>query len=69
MNSKQRNKNRVAASMLTDSIGPPCPECGMRERHWIDHPISLLDIIEGRESQGFWVCPKFYGADGRRLET
>ena len=67
MNRKQRNKNRKTAA--TNKILPKCPECGMREPHWIESPYSLQDIFDGREPQGFWTCPKFYGADGRRIEA
>lgn len=37
-----------------------CPNCGEQGPHWVEPP-DLLGM------EGFWTCPKLYGADGRRL--
>lgn len=68
MNRKQRDKNRSTAEWLRDKAAQPCQNCGMRARHWINWPpMTLEDIINETEPQGFWTCPKLYGEDGVRL--
>jgi hypothetical protein len=41
-----------------------CPECGKELEEGEGHYVSL-DI----HSEGFWTCDKFYGPDGRRIDT
>jgi hypothetical protein len=65
MNKNQRDSNRDTAKWLHHQ--QVCPECGERGLHYVAIPISLWEIMSGREQQGFWTCAKFYGADGRRL--
>ena len=65
MNKKQRIKNRTTAKWLRHQ--QKCPECGDRGLHWVGFPMSILDILSGRENVGFWTCAKFYGPDGRRI--
>lgn len=66
MNRKQRMQNRANATKLWNVEA--CPECGMKERHWVSMSLSLQHMIDGTAPEGFWTCPKFYGPDGRRLE-
>ena len=40
------------------SESEPCPECGGNGPHWV--------VAEHYAGGGFWTCPHFYGADGRR---
>lgn len=50
------------------STGPLCPECGAPGPHWVASPPPWGGVKSaGNERDGFWVCDKFYGADGRRL--
>jgi hypothetical protein len=35
----------------------------MRGKHWINGRGFF-----GVDGKGFWICPKFYGPDGRRIE-
>ncbi len=58
MNRKQRDKNRQNAKMLSNNA-VICPECGERGKHYLVPPFAGY--------APFWVCAKFYGADGRRL--
>lgn len=77
MNKKRRAKNRDTAKNLAEVLAFKkrqahiCPECGMQgEYHWVQAPLTLADIINearGGPPSGFWVCPKFYGEDGRRM--
>lgn len=46
---------------------PICPECGKPGRHYITFPASGLVQLLGLPSS-FWVCDKFYGPDGRRID-
>ena len=62
MNKKQRNKNRANARMLAEN-SVICPECGERGKHWVVDPAPWF----GGDFGGFWICEKFYGADGNRL--
>ena len=29
--------------------------------------MTLADLMRGTEPEGFWLCDKFYGPDGKRL--
>ena len=40
-----------------------CPNCGMKEKHWIDTSYTFYTF------SGFWICPKLYSVDGRRLDN
>ena len=53
--SQAKAKRENAASLI-------CPECGGKGPHWVSAPMFL-----SLESDGFWTCPKFYGADGKRI--
>ncbi len=66
MNRKQREKNRATAKAYR--VLPKCPNCGMREPHWVSIPTTLEYLVLGPDPEGFWTCPKLYGPDGRRLE-
>lgn len=76
MNQRQRNKNRVNAQRLRDVARArvlaqhTCENCGEKGGHWIStRGISLAALFTGQDdSEGFWTCPKLYGADGRRKE-
>lgn len=59
MNRKQRMKNRANALRIEKQ--PTCLECGQPGRHFV--VPGLLGGV------GFYVCDKFYGPDGRRLDT
>lgn len=67
MNKKRRMKNRDTARKLARDNAPPCPECGQKGPHWIGVPMTLGDLLSGTEPEGFWLCDKFYGPDGKRL--
>ena len=67
MNKKRRMKNRDTARKLARDTAPPCPECGQKGAHWIGVPMTLGDLLSGTEPEGFWLCDKFYGPDGKRL--
>ncbi len=75
MNKKQRMKNRSTAHELARNQKIArnnlhvCENCGERGGHWIStRGISLAALITGQDDQeGFWTCPKLYGADGRRI--
>jgi hypothetical protein len=74
MNRNQRNKNRANARWLEGLAhvarlqAHTCENCGEKGGHWIQTEMQTLeDILAGRESRGFWACPMYYGADGRRL--
>ncbi len=60
-NKKQRLKNIQTANKLKAGLPPTvrCPECNelTKTGHW----------VHGTFDGGFWICPKFYGPDGRRL--
>jgi hypothetical protein len=60
-------KNRDTARQLARANAPPCPECGQKGPHWIGVPMTLGDLLSGTEPEGFWLCDKFYGPDGKRL--
>jgi hypothetical protein len=64
----QRMKNRSTARKLRHDAHT-CENCGERGAHWVNTGFTTLeDIMAGRaESRGFWVCPKLYGPDGRRI--
>lgn len=64
---KKRERNRSLAKEL-EYNSHICPECGERGKHWMQMPFSLEDLLDGRQPTGFWVCAKFYGPNGRRLE-
>lgn len=74
MNQRQRNKNRVNAQNLRDAVRAralaqhTCENCGEKGGHWIStRGVSLAALFTGQDdSEGFWTCPKLYGADGRR---
>jgi ribosomal protein L32 len=68
MNATQRNNNRLNARLLANNAHT-CENCGEKGRHWIStRCVSLAALITGQDdSEGFWVCPKLYGEDGRRL--
>ncbi len=67
MNKKRRMKNRETARQLARDTAPPCPECGQKGPHWVGVPMTLADLLSGTEPEGFWLCDKFYGPDGKRL--
>lgn len=75
MNRKQRDKNRANAAELVRVARAKmleqhtCENCGEKGGHWIStRGMSLAAMITGRDDQeGFWTCPKLYGADGRRI--
>ena len=67
MNKKRRMKNRETARQLSRDTAPPCPECGQKGPHWVGVPMTLADLMSGTEPEGFWLCDKFYGPDGKRL--
>lgn len=72
MSAKQRRKNRATAKDLHRTIinNSVCPECGERGAHWAPVPVSLEDLFGLLDKpQGIWLCDKFYGPDGRRIET
>lgn len=45
---------------------PRCPNCGLNEAHWISTAGTFIQL--GKEPGGFWTCPKYYDADGRRIK-
>lgn len=67
MNKKRRMKNRETARQLARANAPPCPNCGQKGPHWVGVPMTLADLMSGTEPEGFWLCDKFYGLDGKRL--
>lgn len=75
MNSKQRMQNRRNAHRLKALAHSrvlaqhTCENCGEKGGHWIaTRGISLAALITDQDdSEGFWTCPKLYGADGRRI--
>lgn len=75
MNKNKRNKNRLNAAVLADNVrrleeaNSVCPNCSMKGKfHWVSMPTSLEDIMNNR-SNGFWICPKMYGPDGKRIDV
>lgn len=75
MNKNKRNKNRLNAAVLSDNArrieesNSVCPNCAMKgEYHWVSMPTSLEDMLNNR-SNGFWICPKMYGSDGKRIDV
>lgn len=68
MNRRQRDKNRATARRLNWESAT-CPECGERGKHWVQATLLLRDFLNGVKPKGFWVCPKFYGPDGRRIDA
>ncbi len=75
MNKKQRLCNRQTAKDLYYTVqriaGSKhiCEECGQPGFHWHSLGDSLEDIMNNREPNGFWSCDKFYGPDGKRIDT
>lgn len=69
MNAKQRMKNRRTAHWLRLGNNT-CENCGEKGGHWVStRGYSLQGLITGvDDSEGFWICPKLYGPDGRRIE-
>lgn len=61
-NKKQRIKNRDTAMRL--SLGVPqkiiCPECGIKTKNG--------HFVHSGDGDGFFICHKFYGEDGKRLD-
>ena len=69
MNRHQRDKNRATASWLLLTLHA-CENCGEKGVvHWLcTRRLSLAAMVTGQDdSEGFWMCPKLNGADGRRL--
>lgn len=68
-NKKQRMQNRANAAELNRHVLSQhvCEECGEKGAHWIVVPSTLAEILAGASEGGFWICPKFYGPDGRRI--
>lgn len=62
-------KNRDTAQQLAIDIAPLCLECGQKGPHWVNVPMSMIVLLGGAEQEGFWLCDKFYGPDGKRLPT
>ncbi len=69
MNKKRRMKNRKTAQQLARDTAPPCANCGGKGPHWVGVPMTLGDLLAGTEPDGFWLCDKYYGEDGRRLPS
>ena len=69
MNKKQRMKNLATAQWLAREAAPPCPNCGQKGPHWIGVPMTLGDLLSGTTPDGFWLCDKYYGEDGKRLPS
>ena len=75
MNRTQRNKNRENADRLRrlararELMQYTCENCGDKGGHWVEtRGISFSALMIGQnDSEGFWACPKLYGADGRRI--
>jgi hypothetical protein len=75
MNFNQRLKNRKNAERLAKIArarvleAHTCENCGEKGGHWVStRGASLAALITGQDDQdGFWICPKLYGPDGRRL--
>jgi len=75
MNRRQRDKNRQNAERLRRMVRAQelarhtCENCGEPGGHWVSiRGTSLLGMLSGHDdSEGFWTCPKLYGADGIRL--
>ena len=75
MNRHQRNKNRATALVLSRKVSRAkamqhtCENCGDKGGHWVStRGMSLQALLTGQDDQeGFWTCPKLYGADGRRI--
>lgn len=75
MSKKKRNKNRATNTTLKNKVRSlkeaksVCPNCSMvGEYHWVSMPTSLEGFIN-KVSNGFWICPKMYGPDGKRIDT
>jgi hypothetical protein len=57
-------KKRLARKASTEALldrarpRPPCPECGEPGPHFVPPCFG---------QRGFYVCPRLYGPDGRRL--
>ena len=67
MNRAQREANRRTNRLLRESVHT-CQNCGMKGAHWVQTgPVTLQDILDGRQDSGFWTCPTLYGTDGRRI--
>jgi hypothetical protein len=75
MNFNQRLKNRQNAKMLARVArekvlaAHTCENCGEKGGHWASmRGTSLQAVLTGHDDQeGFWICPKLYDADGRRI--
>jgi hypothetical protein len=75
MNKHQRNQNRANATVLSRKVRRAklmqytCENCGEKGGHWVStRGMSMAALITGQDDQeGFWICPKLYGLDGRRL--
>lgn len=75
MNRKQRDKNRRVAQVLAGDarmrvlMQHTCENSGERGGHWIStRGTSLAALITGHDDQeGFWMCPKLYDNNGRRI--
>jgi hypothetical protein len=60
MNINKLNKRKLA--LRRSRLPEKCPNCGLPGPHW----VNAEELIS---SSGFWICPKLYGPDGRRLEN
>jgi hypothetical protein len=75
MNFNQRLKNRQNAQRLAtlarakELASHTCENCGEKGGHWVSTRGTLLAVLmTGQDDQeGFWICPRLYGPDGRRL--
>ncbi len=60
---KNKHKKQKWNSRKNKTLVPICPNCGMREKHW----ISTDGFPIGDDPNGFWICPKEYGSNGMRI--
>jgi hypothetical protein len=75
MNKHQRNQNRANDIVLQRKVQRAkamlhtCENCGEKGGHWVStRGTSLAALMTGQDyQQGFWICPKLYGPDGRRI--
>ena len=74
MNRKQRLQNKDNANLLKYAANQArlakyiCEECGEPGGHWINIGVlTLQDVMDNKEPEGFYTCHKFYGPDGKRL--
>lgn len=56
MNKRQRNNNRNTYVWMLREVQPICERCGKKGIHKIFLPMTLEQVLLGKEQSFVWVC-------------